>query len=71
MTFKSFVMASPQHQYSKKDSEISLWFIYDLVSSLIFGLQIFLFGFPKDQYFTLHKKFPAGLVSYSESSGEF
>ena len=47
MVFKSFFLVSPQPQYSKSDNKISVWFIYSFVSSLIFGLHIFLFGFPR------------------------
>ena len=55
MTFKSFVLVSPQPQYSKIENEISIWFIYSFVSSLIFDLYIFLFCCPRHQHFTLHK----------------
>ena len=72
MTFKSFALVTPQPQYSKSDNEISIWFIYCFVSSLIFGPYIFLFGFPRHKNFTLHKKqnFPT-YFSSKEFSKDF
>ena len=56
MTFRSFVLVIPQPRYSKSGNEISFWFVYSFVGPLIFSPYIFLFGFPRYQNFTLHKK---------------